>query len=360
MKTNKKILFLLPLMFLASCQKKNADTTASAKPVETTSAIKQSDTTSSSKEDNQVEVNGKLTIDKYVADVAATAPIMVGGKDAGTDVDYIVSSYPVIFQAMQTNKSLKVVKNVAEDFSAKYGTEGFPQAGLFIKKSIAKDSTKTSAINAFLNTFDTDVRDLVNGGTETIKKINAYSTDVEVQKNRFNFTSGVIKNVQATNGLSFITKDKNPDAAGFAKFKDSLGIDIQSSQLSSFYNSDVSKSALTTSLDFKVVTPKGAPSAAFARYASDTEKLSLESPDNVKAQFSSAEAGFVVFDSVNGLKLSKNFGDTYELVRMVTFGNLYLVSTGHDSDNVISDSDYIVGYGENLIPDLAFKAVYSK
>ena len=69
---------------------------------------------------------------------------------------------------------------------------------------------------------------------------------------------------------------------------------------------------------------------------------------------------FIVFDSVNGVKLSKANQNAYKLVRMVTFGNLYIVSTGNDEDNTLSNDDYIVSYGENLVPDLAFKAVYGE
>ena len=43
---------------------------------------------------------------------------------------------------------------------------------------------------------------------------------------------------------------------------------------------------------------------------------------------------------------------------MVTFGNLYLLGTGNDEDQKLSEDDVILGFGENLIPDLAFKAVY--
>ena len=45
---------------------------------------------------------------------------------------------------------------------------------------------------------------------------------------------------------------------------------------------------------------------------------------------------------------------------MATFGNLYIVATGNDEDNTLSNDDYIVSYGENLVPDLAFKAVYGE
>ena len=76
--------------------------------------------------------------------------------------------------------------------------------------------------------------------------------------------------------------------------------------------------------------------------------------------FVNKNADFVIFDAVNGVKQSKLNNNSYKLVRMVTFGNLYIVATGNDEDQKISDEDMIVSYGEGLVPDLAFKAVFKK
>lgn len=333
------ILFLLSLMLLPSCKRT---------PEQGSSATDSSSTTKT-----------KVTIDKYVGDVASTAPIMIAGLASGQKVDYVVSSYPVIFSAFQKNPKLRVVRNVAEDFSKKFGTEGFPQAGLFIRRSLSDDQGQSAQVSFFLHTFDTDVNDLIQGGKQTAEKMNGFSHDEKVQRERFGFTSHVIQEIQKTNGLAFLSKEKNPDIQGFSKFKTPLGIQIQKEDLSSYYTKDVTSSLLDSDLSFHVVAPLGAPSAALVRYASDTEKLDLTTPANVSAAFKKNEADFILFDSVNGLKLSSSFDHEYLLVRMVTFGNLYLVATGNDKDEVISEDDYIVGYGENLVPDLAFRAVYS-
>ena len=333
------ILFLLSLMLLTSCRRTPEP---GASPTDSSSAAKT-----------------RLTIDKYVSDVASTAPIMIAGLESGQKVDYVVSSYPVIFSATQKNPRLHVVRNVAEDFSKKFGTDGFPQAGLFIRRSLSEDEGQAVQISAFLHTFDTDVNDLIQGGKQTAEKMNYFSQDEKVQRERFGFTSHVIQEVQKTNGLAFLSKEKNPDIQAFSKFKASLGIQVQTEDLSSYYTKDVTTSLLDKDLPFHVVAPLGAPSAALARYASDTEKLNLTTPANVSAAFKKKKADFILFDSVNGLKLSSSFDHEYLLVRMVTFGNLYLVATGNDENDTISEDDYIVGYGEKLVPDLAFRAVYS-
>lgn len=328
-----------------------------------------SSTLSSSSQNNSSSSLAPVTVDRYVSDVASTAPFMVSGVDGENKVDYVVSSYPVIFNAMNNaNKktNLSIYASVAGEFSKKYSTEGFPQAGLFIKselydKYVQNDETIKANVDSFFASYDRAVTDLVNGGDEAVKALNAYSSNVEEQATRFGFNANVIKNVQKENYLSFIEHSKNPDAEGLKKFSAPLKISIEASDLAtSLY--DPSKSFTSTeefeSLPFAITCPKGAPAASFAQYAAD-EKLDITSPDNVKAAFSKKTSDFIVFDAVNGVKLSKANANAYKLVRMVTFGNLYLVATGNDTDNTLTDDDYVVSYGEGLVPDLAFKAVYN-
>jgi len=298
-----------------------------------------------------------ISADAYVSSVSETAPILIAGDYEGTAVDYVVSSYPVIYNASLRNSKLSVYADVAEEFSKAYGTEGFPQAGLFIKKSLAEDESQKEGINGFLADFDADVDDLIAGGAQAIKYMSAYSEDLSEQASRFGFNQNILKGSQEKNGLSFIANGDNPTLEGFAKFKDPLGIDVTNDQLSSFYGVDFSAQSYRSDKAFSVTCPQGAPAAALARYASSDE-LTLTQPANVSAAFTKGEEDFIVFDSVNGLKLSAKNGGNYLLARMVTFGNLYVVSTGNDEDGVLSNDDYIVSYGEGLVPDLAFKAVY--
>ena len=300
-----------------------------------------------------------IHVDSYVADVSATAPIMVSGKYSGADVDYVVSSYPVIFQAKQQNTKLSVYSDVANLFGERYQTEGFPQAGLFMKASLLETVPPTS-INSFLKGVDESLTDLVSGGTQAIANMNAYNSDVEEQKSYFGYPAPVLRNVQATNGMAFIERSKNPSLEEYRKFEEPLGISLSENDVSSYYTSEIpTETEVASTLNFSVTVPMGAPNAVFSKFAGSSN-LTITSPANVKAAFAAKQADFIIFDSVNGVNLSKANQGAYKLVRMITFGNLYVVSTGHDENGQLDESDNIVGYGENLVPDLAFKAVYSK
>ena len=316
--------------------------------------------TSYSENDSQSEsVRELIHVDSYVADVSATASIMVSGKYSGGDVDYVISSYPVIFASKQQNSNLSVYSDVARLFGERYDTEGFPQAGLFMKASLLETASADS-INSFLKYVDDSLTDLVNGGTQAVVNMNAYNSDVEEQKAYFGYAAPVLRNVQATNGMAFIERGNNPSLEEYQKFEEPLGISLSASDIASYYTSQIPTDTVAAStLDFKVTVPMGAPNSVFSKFAGNSN-LSITSPANVKGAFAAKQADFIIFDSVNGINLSKQNDNAYKLVRMVTFGNLYVVSTGHDQDGHLDESDNIVGYGENLVPDLAFKAVYSK
>lgn len=104
----KQILLLLLPLLLASCNGEATSSNASS---------------TSSQEPSQA-----IVVDRYVSDVASTAPFMVAGIDGDKKVDYVISSHPVIFSAMSNeNKktNISIYASVAEKFSQKYSTEGF-------------------------------------------------------------------------------------------------------------------------------------------------------------------------------------------------------------------------------------------
>jgi len=352
------LLSLVSAFSLLSCGTNNSSLASS-------SSSQLSNSASSSTQDVSASASSTSSasesyVKAWVSDVSGTASIMIAGQYEGTDVDYVVSSYPVVANALAKNTKLSVKEDLGAAFGTKYGTDGFPQAGLFIKNSLSTDSSKNDSVDQFLNTFDASINDLISGGSEAIANMKAYGTDDE-QTARFGFKSAVLNLCQKDSGnkLAFISKAKNPDVAGFDKFTSPLGFSVTDSLLSSHYPTK-STSTLTTkatTLDYKVVCPSGAPAAAFSQFASGTN-LTITSPANVKAALAKGEADFIMFDSVNGLNAIKSQSYGYSLVRMVTFGNLYLVATGNDDNATFEKSDYTVAYGETLIPGKVFKSIY--
>lgn len=108
----------------------------------------------------------------------------------------------------------------------------------------------------------------------------------------------------------------------------------------------------------KVISPSGAPAICFYNQANSGNFDTNSTPSNVMAQLMTDNYGMVVFDFYNGLKVIKNNNANYKLARILTGGNLYLV--GIDKTEAPTKDDTIVSFGQNLLPDLAYKKLYSK
>lgn len=108
----------------------------------------------------------------------------------------------------------------------------------------------------------------------------------------------------------------------------------------------------------KVISPAGAPAIAFYDQALSNTFETNSTTSNVLAQLSNDDYGMVVFDFYNGLKSIKKNNSPYKLAKIITGGNLYLV--GIDTDKEPTKDSKIVSFGENLIPDLAFKHIYGE
>ncbi len=104
-----------------------------------------------------------------------------------------------------------------------------------------------------------------------------------------------------------------------------------------------------------IMTPSGAPAICFYDQGNNN-KFSAEEATNVKAELLKNDTDLVVFDFYNGLKLIKANNAKYKLARILTGGNLYLV--GINKTTLPSDDDYIVSFGEGLLPDIAYKEIY--
>lgn len=108
----------------------------------------------------------------------------------------------------------------------------------------------------------------------------------------------------------------------------------------------------------KVISPSGAPAICFYDQALTGNFDTNSTPSNVAAQLLTDNYGMVVFDFYNGLKSIKNNNADFKLARILTGGNLYLV--GIDKTTAPTSDDTIVSFGQNLLPDLAYKKLYSQ
>lgn len=153
------LLSLVSAFSLMGCNTNVSSTSKGDIPSVSSSTALSSSTTNSSSSTSEEGT----WIDGWVSAVSDTASIIVSKKSEGNDVDYVVSSYPVVAASLAKNTSGSVKEDLGKKFAEKYGTSGFPQAGLFIKTSLEEDTTKASSVVSFLNSFDAAITDLIGG-----------------------------------------------------------------------------------------------------------------------------------------------------------------------------------------------------
>lgn len=107
-----------------------------------------------------------------------------------------------------------------------------------------------------------------------------------------------------------------------------------------------------------IVTPKGAPVLAFYDWIS-SENYSRVGADAIGALWTGDQSPDVItVDITSGVKAISNGAD-YRLAAVVTFGNLYIGSTGNDENDTMDSDDRIVLFGnENMLPGKVFHYLY--
>lgn len=100
-------------------------------------------------------------------------------------------------------------------------------------------------------------------------------------------------------------------------------------------------------INYKIVTPSGAPSLSLIDFVDD-ERISIDVVDGgdvLQAEFTTANADIIIAPINLGAKLSSVTGN-YKLAAVLTWGNLHLVST---LDN-IDDLNKVAAFGQAAVP----------
>lgn len=128
-----------------------------------------------------------------------------------------------------------------------------------------------------------------------------------------------------------------------------------SSNNQSILNSTSEKNYKT---DFSIIVPTGAPSIGFLSKLNDEKFDTNTTPNNIVSEMIKGSYDIAVVDLIGGLTAIQMKNAQYKLASIITFGNFYIYSTGNDDNNLIEDSDNIVGFGQGNTPDILFKHLY--
>lgn len=96
-----------------------------------------------------------ISIDYYVNGVSEVSAVAISGLIDNKTVNYVFIAQPVMQKVLQTNENTFIYADIKELFEEKYQTDGIPQAGVFIKKSLI-ESNKEDITN-FLSSLKDDI-----------------------------------------------------------------------------------------------------------------------------------------------------------------------------------------------------------
>lgn len=96
-----------------------------------------------------------ISIDYYVNGVSEASAVAISGLIDNKTVNYVFIAQPVMQKVLQTNENTFIYADIKELFEEKYQTDGIPQAGVFIKKSLI-ESNKEDITN-FLSSLKDDI-----------------------------------------------------------------------------------------------------------------------------------------------------------------------------------------------------------
>lgn len=114
-----------------------------------------------------------------------------------------------------------------------------------------------------------------------------------------------------------------------------------------------------TTLKHNFVSPSGAPSLAlFTMFEDDTNYQTKSNPQLVSAELLGNNFNYVIFDSINGLRAIQKNEANFKLYGLLTGGNYFLAGIDKNAEAVPSADDYIVSFGQGLIPDIVYNYLY--
>lgn len=109
---------------------------------------------------------------------------------------------------------------------------------------------------------------------------------------------------------------------------------------------------------WKYLVPVQAPAVAMADFAKYRGFETTTQPSTIPSLMASGQFDVVVAPTNVGVNAIRNGGAKYKILSTVTFGNFFIASTGHDSNNIMGADDYIVSFQKNGIPDKVFHYIY--
>ena len=267
-------------------------------------------------------------------------------EDRVIKFDYIFTAQPVVFAT--SSKGYQVSNNVQTDFSTKTSGKRIIQASVFINKN-----TSVNKASLFLEKLQSDITNGV-ADPNIIKTGIAKAGSAEEQQSIFGVPAGAAYNVTLNgNGFSLgfeYSKNIKSEVSDFVSLMNPTITTISDE----YYFTPNITDREESFADLKIVCPSGAPAVAFYNHAQDSNfETAAPIPTLLGNNYQ-----VVVAPTHGGMDKLINANANFQLAATITFGNMYILSTGRDKDGVMNRGDKVLFFQENDLPGKVFKYLY--
>lgn len=245
-------------------------------------------------------------------------------------------------------------------------TKAYPQAVMMIKSALL--NAYPNIAKTVADGFDANAEWVKNNTADAVKAINEHLEEGVTPSLTANaITSAVVENCKIYwQNATSAKKDVNAYISAITSI-DAAAAKTTGEEFYADYKTEAEKT-WTADATVHVVVPDGAPALAIAKYINDNYdfgtglnfEYKVVNSSKIGAAMQQGSAEIVIIPVNAASKLYKvHAEDPYQLLGVVTHGNLYIVS---DERLTVSDLDGkevgVIGLG--LVPDLTFKAVLAK
>ena len=270
-----------------------------------------------------------------------------GSEPTVMQFDYVFTAQPVVSATNST-----IFKNVQSDFVLKSSGKRIMQASVFVKKD-----TSSNKLSNFLNSLRSDIQNGLDNPGLIKTGIEALASPQQQQAKYGVPGAMALKVTNSSNGFSLGYEETSlvkEETSAFAKL-----LNPKIGELTDDHIFDMSVTETESFSDLKILAPTGAPAIAFYNYATNANFETTGSPsDVIIPAFRKGMYDVIVAPTHGGLMQIINNQANYKIAATITFGNMYIVSMGTDTDNELNEGDRVLYFQKNDLPGKIFEYVY--
>ena len=287
--------------------------------------------------------------------ILTTLPLLLAGcngeeERAKNTVDYVLIAEPALTGVLKTTPNVKIYSDLQKEYKTKSENKILTQASVFVKNTLSSDVIHGGIENK--------LKSSIQNMKSNPNSIATYMNQIENPEVHFGVKPGLAVEVM-----------KNGNRMGI-DYKPAYEIKNDINQFLNIFNAqpfqdehiipDAGEIADQSTSDLKIAVPTGAPSIAMSAFADlgSTGFETLTDPSTIVPKMLHGLVDVAILPTNVGSNaiVAKNAG--YKILGTITFGNLYVASTGNDEDGVMDKNDYIVSFQKGAVPDKIFHYIY--